>query len=432
MEFIDTSIIESSYDDNEASNNKRTWTKSEDDTLLKLVYKDGPGNWSTVAESLPRRTAKQCRERWHNHLDPNIENIEWTKEEDERLMTSQKEYGNQWSKIRRLFPGRTDNSIRNRFNMMMRALARKSKKEDKFKIKHVEKPKPSKSVVKFHVNSTSSPSRSASLSGYSTQEENSEHADDLNGNESNESCSHSTYDQYDGNHQQCFLNNLPMRLSHLSLDTADTTTQNSGTNSYLPSSSSTDDYINQTDLDWIYFGLDMIPETVPVDYNQPAVTVVHQQQQQVHYEPEPLREMPSLQHAPIPCVQSEEFFAFNKSLPSVEYERSSSPVQQLYACHQPPVMPQQHYVQETHVNGQNFPQTLPAYSAPAVIPSPPAAAVTSSTATATADAEMDMPWNQLDLDMVYFGLDFFDADSSSSDWCLGLDVDPSGGANTIL
>ena len=50
---------------------KRTWTKEEDSTLLDLVLKNGPGNWSMVAESLPRRTAKQCRERYFRNYESN-------------------------------------------------------------------------------------------------------------------------------------------------------------------------------------------------------------------------------------------------------------------------------------------------------------------------------------------------------------------------
>ena len=66
-------------------------------------------------------------------MDPNVENIEWTQEEDEKLMKAQEEYGNHWSKIRKLFIGRSDNSIRNRYNMMMRAAERRIRRENKVK-----------------------------------------------------------------------------------------------------------------------------------------------------------------------------------------------------------------------------------------------------------------------------------------------------------
>ena len=33
-----------------------------------------------IADSLPNRTGKQCRERWYNHLSGGIKKGEWTEE----------------------------------------------------------------------------------------------------------------------------------------------------------------------------------------------------------------------------------------------------------------------------------------------------------------------------------------------------------------
>ena len=41
----------------------------------------GPKRWSLIASNLPGRTGKQCRERWHNQLDPNIKKEGWSEEE---------------------------------------------------------------------------------------------------------------------------------------------------------------------------------------------------------------------------------------------------------------------------------------------------------------------------------------------------------------
>src|SRR3546814_790481 len=49
---------------------KRCWTGEEDEQLVHLVTVHGTGNWSVIAEQLGNRTGKQCRERWHNHLNP--------------------------------------------------------------------------------------------------------------------------------------------------------------------------------------------------------------------------------------------------------------------------------------------------------------------------------------------------------------------------
>lgn len=40
--------------------------------LVELVEKFGERKWSSIAQLLPGRIGKQCRERWLNHLKPNI------------------------------------------------------------------------------------------------------------------------------------------------------------------------------------------------------------------------------------------------------------------------------------------------------------------------------------------------------------------------
>lgn len=61
---------------------KGPWTKEEDHIVLKLVEKFGARNWSNIAKYLPGRIGKQCRERWHNHLNPLIKKERWSEEED--------------------------------------------------------------------------------------------------------------------------------------------------------------------------------------------------------------------------------------------------------------------------------------------------------------------------------------------------------------
>lgn len=40
--------------------------------LMKLVKQHGVRKWSQIAKELVGRIGKQCRERWHNHLRPDI------------------------------------------------------------------------------------------------------------------------------------------------------------------------------------------------------------------------------------------------------------------------------------------------------------------------------------------------------------------------
>ena len=69
---------------------KGPWTKEEDEIVIKLVDKNGPRNWSKIAEYLPGRIGKQCRERWHNHLNPDIKKDRWTEDEDLAIMEAHK------------------------------------------------------------------------------------------------------------------------------------------------------------------------------------------------------------------------------------------------------------------------------------------------------------------------------------------------------
>jgi hypothetical protein len=101
--------------------NKNPWSPEEDDLLGSLVARHGVKSWTLVSQSFNKRTGKHCRERWFNHLNPEIKKGEWTAEDDFIITAMQKELGNQWAKITRCLPGRTDNAVKNRFYAVQRA-----------------------------------------------------------------------------------------------------------------------------------------------------------------------------------------------------------------------------------------------------------------------------------------------------------------------
>ncbi|KAF1002099.1 hypothetical protein AG4045_026481 [Apium graveolens] len=53
---------------------KGQWTADEDRKLLSLMRRYGDKKWAQISDEMYCRSGKQCRERWQNHLRPDIKN----------------------------------------------------------------------------------------------------------------------------------------------------------------------------------------------------------------------------------------------------------------------------------------------------------------------------------------------------------------------
>jgi len=99
---------------------KGQWQDHEDAIVIEAVTtcKEQPfTRWSDLAQKLPGRVGKQIRDRWVNHLNPNINHMPFSKEDDMNLWEGHKQLGKRWVEISTKFfnSSRSENHIKNRW-----------------------------------------------------------------------------------------------------------------------------------------------------------------------------------------------------------------------------------------------------------------------------------------------------------------------------
>lgn len=99
---------------------KGQWQDHEDAIVVEAVTTSTEQpftRWSDLAQRLPGRVGKQIRDRWVNHLNPNINHLPFSREDDLLLWNGHKKYGKRWVEISTKYfnSGRSENHIKNRW-----------------------------------------------------------------------------------------------------------------------------------------------------------------------------------------------------------------------------------------------------------------------------------------------------------------------------
>ena len=91
-------------------------SQAEDSILLNLVNVHGAHNWVRISQAIQTRSPKQCRERFHQNLKPNLNHDPITPEEGLLIEQMVGEMGKRWAEIARRLRGRSDNAVKNWWN----------------------------------------------------------------------------------------------------------------------------------------------------------------------------------------------------------------------------------------------------------------------------------------------------------------------------
>ncbi|KAG6054240.1 hypothetical protein E4U30_001409 [Claviceps sp. LM220 group G6] len=78
-----------------------------------MVKAEGTCKWAKKSKVIGSRSPKQCRERWHENLDPRLNHDPITREEGDIILDLVARKGHKWAEIARALEGRSDNAVKN-------------------------------------------------------------------------------------------------------------------------------------------------------------------------------------------------------------------------------------------------------------------------------------------------------------------------------
>ncbi|GJM96638.1 hypothetical protein PR202_ga13499 [Eleusine coracana subsp. coracana] len=91
------------------------WTPREDAALARLADEHGARHWRRVAELMPGRSSRQCRDRWRHHLARDVYHRPFTAADDEELACLFLRHDGRWKDVSRAAHRRTSRVMRRRW-----------------------------------------------------------------------------------------------------------------------------------------------------------------------------------------------------------------------------------------------------------------------------------------------------------------------------
>ncbi|KAK4137959.1 hypothetical protein BT67DRAFT_447643 [Trichocladium antarcticum] len=111
-------------------NKRGPWSQAEDGCLLQLINQTGQLNWVQISKAMGSRTAKQCRERFHQNLKPSLNQAPIGQQEGHQIESLVAQVGPKWAEIaRQLGTNRCDNAIKNWWNGVKNRRTRTERRE---------------------------------------------------------------------------------------------------------------------------------------------------------------------------------------------------------------------------------------------------------------------------------------------------------------